>query len=128
MVSKARAKRIAERIQQELSTLLLMDLSDPRFRGVTVTDVELDRELAYATVYVSVYDDPEREAEVMPALEGAKGYIRKALAEEIQLRTFPQLRFRWDDTLQRGARIEELLEELAQERGEEPPPDEEADQ
>lgn len=128
MVSKSRAQRIAERIQQELSTLVIMDLSDPRLQGVTVTDVEVDRELAFATIYVSVYDDPGRETEVMAALEGAKGYIRKALAEEIPLRSFPQLRFRWDDTLQRGARIEELLEKLAQERGAEPPPDEEDDQ
>jgi ribosome-binding factor A len=122
MVSKARSLRIAERIQRELAQLLITEISDPRLRGITVTDAEVDRELAYATIYVSAYDSQERKGEVMSALEGAKGFIRRALAGLIPLRTFPQLRFRWDDTPDRGARVEELLQQLAKERKETQPP------
>ncbi len=127
MVSKARALRIAERIHRELAQLLITEISDPRLRGITVTDAEVDRELAYATIYVSAYDSQERKGEVMSALEGANGFIRRALAGLIPLRTFPQLRFRWDDTPYRGARVEELLQQLAEEREEREPP-ESADQ
>lgn len=127
MVSKARALRIAERIHREFAQLLITEISDPRLRGITVTDAEVDRELAYATIYVSAFDSQERKGEVMSALEGAKGFIRRALAGLIPLRTFPQLRFRWDDTPYRGARVEELLQQLAEEREEREPP-ESADQ
>jgi ribosome-binding factor A len=124
MVSKARTQRIAERIQREFAQLLITEISDPRLQGITVMDVEVDRELAYATIYVCAYDSKERKGEVMSALEGANGFIRRALAGLIPLRTFPQLRFRWDNTPYRGARVEELLEQLARDSAQAEPNDE----
>lgn len=111
-VSKARAKRIGQRIQEELAVLLLREASDPRLAGVNVTDVDVDRELAYATIFVSAVDGLERKEEILAALRGARGYLRSELAGRIELHAFPQLRFHWDETPARGARIDELLAKL----------------
>jgi ribosome-binding factor A len=62
--------------------------------------------------------DDEQMDDVLAGLEGAQGYLRSQLAARIQLRSFPQLRFRWDASHERGARIEELLDSLQEERGE----------
>ncbi len=111
-VSKARAKKIAQRIQEDLAVILQQEAEDPRLSLVAVTDVEVDRELAYATVYVSAVDMSDRQGEILEALLGARGFLRSKLASQIDLRVFPQLRFRWDETPARAARIDELLAEI----------------
>lgn len=118
MATKARARKVAERIQEELAGILMRNVADPRLAMVTITAVDVDRELAYAQVYVVASGDDERMDEVLAGLEGAQGYLRSQLAARIQLRSFPQLRFRWDASHERGARIEELLDSLQEERGE----------
>ena len=118
MATKARARKIAERIQVELADILMRNVADPRLAMVTITAVDVDRELAYAQIYVVASGDDERMDEVLAGLEGAQGYLRSQLAARIQLRSFPQLRFRWDASHERGARIEELLDSLQEERGE----------
>lgn len=112
MTSEERARRVANRIFEEVADLLLREVSDPRLRQVNVTGVDVDRELAYATIYVSSLDPQAQMTEVMHALEGAKGFLRSQLASRIRLRTFPQLRFRHDATNERVARIEELLAQI----------------
>lgn len=116
MTSKERARRIADRILEELATVLQMEAEDPRLAMVTVTGVDVDRELAFATIFVSGLGDEERRDEVLAALESARGFLRSQLAARIQLRSFPELRFRWDASYQRGARIEELLDQLKTEQ------------
>lgn len=112
MVSKARAQKIGQRIQEDLAVILQREAGDPRLELVTVTGVDVDRELAYATVYVTSFDASERQDEILSGLNAARGYLRSELATRIELRTFPRLRFRWDPAPDRGARIEELLAEL----------------
>ena len=116
MPSETRARRVADRINRELAILLQRKVADPRLAGLTVTGVDVDRELAYATIYVTAPDDDEQE--VLTALASARGYMRKMLASSIPMRSFPQLRFRWDYSPDRGARVDELLERLEQERQE----------
>ena len=118
MATKARARKVAERIQEELADILMRNVADPRLAMVTITAVDVDRELAYAQIYVVASGDDERIDDVLAGLEGAQGYLRSQLATRIQLRSFPQLRFRWDASHERGARIEELLDSLQEERGE----------
>ena len=113
MPSETRARRVADRINRELAILLQRKVADPRLAGLTVTGVDVDRELAYATIYVTA---PEDEQEVLGALERARGYLRKELAANIPMRSFPQLRFRWDYSPDRGARVDELLDRLQEER------------
>lgn len=118
MATKARARKVAERIQEELADILKRNVADPRLAMITITEVDVDRELAYAQIYVVASGDDERMDDVLAGLEGAQGYLRSQLAARIQLRSFPQLRFRWDASHERGARIEELLDSLHEERGE----------
>jgi ribosome-binding factor A len=112
MVSSSRAKKIGQRMQEELADLLQKEAADPGLAMVTVTDVDVDKELAFATVYVSTLDADDRKDEVLHALRRARGFLRSALASRIPLRSFPQLRFRWDSTPARGARIDELLQDI----------------
>lgn len=112
MVSKLRAIRIAERIRDDLAELLLQRVHDPRLVGVTVTGVEVDRELAYATIFVSALEGSARSAEILAGLEHAQGFLRRTLAQQIELRHFPQLRFRWDPTPENAEVIERLLASL----------------
>lgn len=116
MVNEARVRRIGDRIQQELSLVLQRKVADTRLAMVTVTAVDVDRELAYATIYITALGEEDRMNEVLRALEGARGYLRRELAARVRLRSFPQLRFRWDFSQERGARIDELLNMLKSER------------
>ena len=115
MPSQMRLQRIADRIQQDLSELLLFDIQDPRLIGVSVTEVKVDRELSYASIYVSAVEGQERAKDVLAGLEHAKGFLRRELAQRAQLRSFPQLRFYWDPTPERADHIEKLLLEIRKE-------------
>lgn len=92
--------------------MLLHEVDDPRLSMVTVTDAEVDRELAFSTIYVTSMEGSEAKDEVLEALEGARGFLRSRLAASIDLRVFPKLRFEWDNTAEQAARIEELLDQI----------------
>ncbi len=124
MVSKVRAQRIAERIREELSEMLINDVTDPRLQWVSITDVNVDRELAYANIFVSSIEGSERRDEILAGLNHASGFLRRELARRIDLRVFPRLRFHWDPTPERAERIERLIASLHQEPA---PEDVEAD-
>jgi ribosome-binding factor A len=109
MVSKTRLTRISERIREELSEIILMESSDPRLKGVTITGAEVDRELAFAEIYVCALEGSQRSQEVLSGLEHAQGFLRSELAHRMELRVFPRLRFHWDPTFERADEIERLL-------------------
>jgi len=112
MVSKMRAQRVAERIHEELSLLLLMEVADPRLATVSVTGVRVDRELAFASIYVSSVEGSEAAPDILEGLKHASGFLRRELAHKIQLRSFPRLRFYWDPTPENADRIDKLLAAL----------------
>lgn len=112
MVSQSRASRIAKGIQEMLAELLLFEVTDPRLRGVYVTEVRVDRELAQAQVFVSALEGAERTAEILEGLKHASGFLRTQLAQRTQLRVFPRLRFEWDKTPESAERIEGLIASL----------------
>jgi ribosome-binding factor A len=105
-------QRTATQIRTILSDLFLFQISDPRLTGVTVTDVNIDRELQHANIYVQALGDDSREDEVMTGLERAQGYIRREIAQRLQLRSAPHLHFRWDPTLAHAEQINDLLDSL----------------
>src|SRR5579885_542294 len=109
MPSGLRLQRIADRIRQELSEMLIREISDPRLKLIYITDVKVDRELAYADIYVSAVEGAERSTEVLNGLESANGFFRRTLARRVQLRVFPRLRFHWDPTPENADRIEKVL-------------------
>jgi len=118
MVSESRTDRIADRIKREISLLFMQEISDPRLEGVTITEVVLDREISFADIYITARDGTERKKDIMAALKRASGFIRSQLAVSIShLRTFPQLRFRWDPVPERVDRLDEIFAELDEEDG-----------
>jgi ribosome-binding factor A len=127
MPSSIRLKRISDRIKEDLSELLLKGVQDPRLTGVQVTDVRVDRELAFADVFVSAVEGQARKKEVLSGLEHASGFLRSQLAANIELRTFPRLRFHWDPTPERADHIERLLASLRNEASSAPQAEEQED-
>ena len=118
MPSGVRLKRIEDRIRQEISEMLIREISDPRLGLIYVTDVKVDRELSFADVFVSAVEGQERSAEVLEGLKSASGFIRHALAGRIDLRIFPRLRFHWDPTPENADHVEKVLAELREKRKE----------
>jgi ribosome-binding factor A len=112
MPSKVRLERIADRLRQELSEMLIREINDPRLRQIFITDAKVDRELAFADIYVSAVEGASRSKEILQGLESASGYLRRALAARIELRAFPRLRFHWDPTPENADHIERLLTDL----------------
>jgi len=92
--------------------MLIHKVSDPRLHQVFITDVKVDRELAFANIYVSAIEGVTRSAEILEGLEHASGFLRRELAARIELRSFPRLRFHWDPTLENADQIERLLASL----------------
>lgn len=109
MVSTTRSQRIADRIREELSEIMLQGVSDPRLAGVNVTDVTVDKELSFAEVHVSALEGQQRAPEILEGLRHAQGFLRSELSRRIDLRSFPRLRFHWDPTAERAEHIEKLL-------------------
>lgn len=113
-----RMKRINDRIKEVLSVVLLTKIEDPRLMDVTVTDVRVDRELDYANIYVSSLDEGYSSDEILDALSRASGYLKYEIAEEVDLRIMPKLRFFWDPTPQRADRIDALIAQIQAENKE----------
>jgi len=118
MPPPVRLKRISDRIREELAQILLKDISDPRLQQVLVTDVRVDRELAFADVYVSAVEGASRSKEVLQGLDSASGFLRRELSARVDLRSFPRLRFHWDPTPENAEHIEKLLDQIRNENKE----------
>ena len=112
-----RPERVAHLMRREIAEILQRKLRDPRISAmVSVTDVEVTHDLSMARVFVSVMPEgPERERS-LAALQSAAGFVRHELAPRLGLREVPQLRFVLDTSIERGARVEDLLRRI--ERGE----------
>jgi ribosome-binding factor A len=115
MPSQQRLERIANRIQEELSEMVIREVQDPRISGISITGVKIDREFAYADIFVSAIEGQQRSKEIIAGLEHASGFLRRALADRIELRVFPRLRFHWDVTPERADHIEKLLAQIRDE-------------
>ncbi len=118
-----RAERVADLIREEISDLLRKEIDDPRLKTgalISITDVELSDDLRYARVFVSVMGSPQETKGVLAALAHAEGFLRHELGPRLDLRYAPELHFHSDDSIQRGARVEELLGKLAEESAKQP--------
>ena len=114
---KIRPERVAHLMQREIADILRTRMRDPRLSDwVSVTDVEVTGDLASAKVFVSILPTGEERERALAALEGAAGFVRHELAPRLGLREVPEIRFKLDSSLERGARVDELLKRL--ERGE----------
>ncbi len=95
--------------------MLLKEINDPRLAQIFVTDVTIDRELAYANIYVSAIEGASRSKEILEGLESASGFLRRELAARVDLRAFPRLRFHWDPTPENAEHMERLFKQLKDE-------------
>lgn len=110
----SRTQRVADFIKQELASLIQRELRDPRIGGmVSVTAVQVSRDMSHATVYATVLgkDSEAEAAESMAALNHAAGFLRTQIAKINNARTTPKLRFVFDSSIGRGARISKLIDD-----------------
>ncbi len=110
----SRVRRVAELVQRELAQLLETEVSDPRLALVTVTSVEMSRDLRHAVVYVTCMRRPELGAEredVLRALTRAGGFLRRQLSHNLTLKTVPDLQFRYDTSIERGIALSKLIDQ-----------------
>ena len=108
-----RRARVAQELRDRLAEIVSRELADPRLALTTIVDVELSPDLSFARAYFRAAGDPEAAA---AALEHAKPFVRRRLAQRVRLRRVPELDFRLDASLEQGARVEKILSELAAER------------
>ncbi len=107
----SRTDRVEELLKEEIA-VILREVKDPRVGFVTVMDVEVSPDLRHAKVFVSVLGDEEEKQATMKALESASGFVRARVGEGVTLKFLPRLRFVLDRTMEKAARIEELIHEM----------------
>ena len=112
MAKSYRIERLNESIKELLSELILNRVKDPRVGFVTITGVEVARDLLTAKVYFSVMGGDEERVESKKGLESAKNFLRKTIGRELKLRNAPDFRFLYDDSLDRSEEIEDALERI----------------
>jgi ribosome-binding factor A len=114
-----RTERIADLLRVELATLVRREMRDPRVRLVTIVEVQVSPDLRHARVHVSALGGESDRAAAVTALDRAQGFLRRELAQRLDLRTTPELTFELDRTAERGQRISDLLAEVAPEESDE---------
>jgi len=119
-----RQDRINDLLREEISTLIAREVKDPRVQqGMTsVTEVQVSPDLRHATVFVSHLGGDSERDDVLKGLQQAAHFLHTELARRLALRNIPQLVFRFDPSIERGARLASLIQSTSRERGEAPPP------
>jgi len=107
-----RAQKVADQIQRELSTILQRELRDPRVGMITLTGVEVSPDCAHATVYFTCLDSAH-VAEAESGLRRATGFLRTQLAKRIKLYATPELRFLYDESIERGSHLSQLIDSVS---------------
>jgi len=108
-----RRERVGELIREELSDLIRREVKDPRLSGlISVTEVITSPDLRHARVFVSIMGTEEEKQQVEKGLAAAKGFLRKGLGERLTLRYTPDLIFQRDESIERGSRLLQLIEEV----------------
>ena len=109
MIPFARSDRVSGLIQQVLSEILKKDIGDPRLKMATITEVEVSRDLRLARVYFTTPGGKQKKDEALKGFNSARGFIKRVLANEIDLKYMPDLKFIYDESLEYGAHIDELI-------------------
>jgi ribosome-binding factor A len=108
------SERTSKLIQREICALLEREVNDPRLsKFVSVTEVILSPDLRHAKVYVSTLSSEMNREDLLAGFSKASGFLRKELAAHLRLRQMPEISFHYDDSIERGARLLELMDELS---------------
>ena len=109
-----RIERVNQLIRQEISDLLRREIKDPRLsQFIAVTEVATSPDLRNAKVYISFISDEQQKQRALDALAGASNFFRKEMARTLRLRRIPELSFHWDNSIERGARIMNLIDDVS---------------
>lgn len=110
---RIRPEKVAQLMRREVSDILARKLRDPRVSAmVSVTDVEVTHDLSFAKIYVSIMGSKEEQTQTYDALKHAVGFVRHELGDRLGLREVPEVRFIHDESLERGARVEDLIRRI----------------
>lgn len=107
-----RSERVAEEIRKEVATMLFGEIHDPRIGFVTITKVQVSKDLRHAKVYYSIIGSDEEKEKTMEGLQSSSGYMRREIGKRLKLRYFPELTFKFDDSLEYASRIEKIIKEI----------------
>jgi ribosome-binding factor A len=119
-----RAEKLAQELKEKLSVLIARELRDPRIGLATITNVKLSPDRRYARLFVSVLGSTEEQRQTLTALNDSAGFLRRQIGARIRLRHIPELIFVFDGSIEYGARMEQILEEVKRELPDLPAPDE----
>lgn len=117
-MSEKRVHRVEELLKEEISEILLKEVKDPRIGFVSLTDVEVSGDLRHAKIFVSVYGTDQEKEETMQGLKQATGFIRKLVGDRIKIYHTPEIIFRYDDSIEHGVYISNLIKEVRKEEKE----------
>ena len=107
-----RTERVADLIRREMMDILMRKMRDPRLSFISVTGVEVAADLGSAKIWLSSLDGVEKRAEIVKVLTHAAPFLRRELAPRLGLREVPELRFAYNESIERGARVEDLLRRI----------------
>ncbi|NLL48374.1 MAG: 30S ribosome-binding factor RbfA [Firmicutes bacterium] len=107
-----RLGRLAEEIKRELSSIIAKDMKDPRLGMISITDVNVSRDLSWAKVYYSQLGSEDERQQTLEGLNRARGFVRTELAKRLRVRHTPEIIFQFDPSLERGAKMDALFRSL----------------
>jgi len=111
-----RPKRVAQLIQKEISAIIQRQIKNPQLGFVTITAVEVTEDLQHAKVYFTVYGSEEERISTEKLLKKMTSFVRYHVSQRIRLRYTPEIVFQYDETMERAARIDELINQIRREK------------
>ena len=111
----SRGQRVSEQIRRELAELIRLEVKDPRVGFITVTDVEVTPDYAHARVFFTSMTGKEDVEQILVGLRRASGFLRRELGRRIRIHTLPELHFEYDPSVEEGARLSKLIDEVVAE-------------
>jgi ribosome-binding factor A len=112
MLPGSRASRVSDLVKREVADLLMRRVKDPRVKAITITGVDVSRDLRYAKVYVSLIGDEKDIRLAQAGLDSAKGFIKREIGLRLELKHVPDIVFKHDPSLEEGSRMEKLLQKI----------------
>lgn len=117
MISFSRADRVSGLIQEVLSDILLKNIRDPRLKMITITKVKMSPDLKLARIYFAVHGGSNKPETAAEGFNSARGFIKRSLARQLGLRYMPDLKFFYDDSIDYGSHIDQLLKKISTDDG-----------
>lgn len=113
-----RSEKVAETIKREISDIIRNHVKDIRVQSplISITNVEVTGDLKHAKIFISIYENSEKQQQIMIGLNSALGYIRSELARRIRLRFIPELHFKLDRSIEKGSKVIALIDKITKER------------